>query len=99
MDVKKIPKVQAFNLTLSIFCVFYMFSSLLHCIFYNNIMAPFLELLTHFHYHQWKEDMEMQLHSKRLYRATMGIEVEPIHYVDKENYWNKLDEAYECLCL
>ena len=41
----------------------------------------------------------MQLHSKRLYRVAMDTEVEPIHYVDKEKYWNKLDEAYRCLCL
>ena len=29
----------------------------------------------------------------------MEIEKEPIHYVDKEKYWNRLDEAYGCLCL
>ena len=36
----------------------------------------------------------MQLRSKIIYRVTMDTEVEPIHYVDKEKYWNKLDEAY-----
>ena len=41
----------------------------------------------------------MQLHSKRLYKVMMDIEVEPIHYVDKEKYWNKLDEAYGFLFL
>ena len=41
----------------------------------------------------------MQLHSKRLYIVTMDTEVEPIYYVDKEKYWNRLDEAYVCLCL
>ena len=41
----------------------------------------------------------MQLHSKRLFKLTMEIEAEPIHYVDKEKYWNRLDEAYGCLCL
>ena len=29
----------------------------------------------------------------------METEAEPIHYVDKEKYWNRLDEAYGCLCL
>ena len=29
----------------------------------------------------------------------METEAEPIHYVDKEKYWNRLDEAYRCLCL
>ena len=41
----------------------------------------------------------MQICSKRLFRFTMNIEVELIHYVDKEKYWNKLDESYGCLCL
>ena len=62
-------------------------------------MAPPMEVLTPFNYHQWKEDMEMQLRSKRLFRLTMEVEKEPIHYVDKEKYWNRLDEAYRCLCL
>ena len=41
----------------------------------------------------------MQLHSKRLFRLTMEIEAEPVHYVEKEKYWNRLDEAYGFLCL
>ena len=36
----------------------------------------------------------MQLRSKRLFRLTMETKKEPIHYVDKEKYWNRLDEAY-----
>ena len=58
-----------------------------------------MDLLTPFNYHQWKEDMEMQLHSKILFRLTMETEKELIHYVDKEKYWNRIDEAYRCLCL
>ena len=58
-----------------------------------------MDLLTPFNYHQWKEDMEMQLCSKILFRLTMETEIEPTHYVDKEKYWNRLDEAYGCLCL
>ena len=54
-------------------------------------MAPPMDLLTPFNYHQWKEDMEMQIHSKRLYKLIMETEKEPIHYVDKEKYWNRLD--------
>ena len=41
----------------------------------------------------------MHLRSKRLFRLTMEIEKEPIHYVDKEKYWKRLDEAYGCLFL
>ena len=62
-------------------------------------MAPPMELLTPFNYHQLKEDMEIQLHSKSLFKLTMETKVDPIHYVDKEKYWNKLDEAYGFLCL
>ena len=29
----------------------------------------------------------------------MEIEAEPFHYVDKEKYWNRLDEAYGCVFL
>ena len=58
-----------------------------------------MDLLTPFNYHQWKEDMEMRLRSKRLFRLTMETEAKPVHYVDKEKYWNRLDEAYGCLCL
>ena len=58
-----------------------------------------MDLLTPFNYHQWKENMEMQLHSKRLFRLTMETKKEPIHYVDEEMYWNRLNEDYRCLCL
>ena len=58
-----------------------------------------MEFLSPFNYHQWKEDMEMQLHSRRLFRLTMEVDKEPINNVEKENYWNRLDEAYGCLCL
>ena len=58
-----------------------------------------MELLTPFSYHQWKEDIEKQLRSKRLFRLTMDTKAEPIHYVNKKKYWNRLDESYECLCL
>ena len=49
-------------------------------------MFPPMEILTPFNYHQWKEDMEMQLRSKILFKLTMEIEIEPTHYVDKEKY-------------
>ena len=29
----------------------------------------------------------------------MEMEVEPVYYVDKAKYWNKMDEAYGFLCL
>ena len=41
----------------------------------------------------------MQLRSKILFRLTMEEEAKRIHYVDKEKYFNRLDEAYGCLCL
>ena len=87
-------------------CIFYKHLSLLHCIRYNKSvsfiefeMAPPMEILTPFNYHQWKEDMEMQIRYKRLFKLTMETEVEEVHYVDKKKYWNMLDEAYGFLCL
>ena len=49
-------------------------------------MASYVDPLTPFNYHQWKEDMEIQLHSKGLYRVTMDIEIETNHVVDKARY-------------
>ena len=62
-------------------------------------MAPFVDPLTPFNYHQWKEDIEIQLRSKGLYRVTMDTEIDLNHVVDKERYWNKLNEAFGFLCL
>ena len=62
-------------------------------------MAHSVEPLTSFNYHQWKEDMESLLHSKKLYILTIELEVEPVLNYDKEKYWNRLDEAFGCLCL
>ena len=56
-------------------------------------------LLTPFNYHQWKEDIEISLHSKGLYRVTMGTEIEKNVVIEKEKYWNKLDEVYGFLWL
>ena len=62
-------------------------------------MAHSLDLLTSLNYHQWKEDMEIQLYSKGLYRVSMNIEIEADVAREKIKYWNKLDEAYGFLCL
>ena len=43
--------------------------------------------------------MESLLHTKKLYKLTKELEEEPILNHDKEKYWNRLDEAYGCLCL
>ena len=58
-----------------------------------------MDPLTPFNYHQWMGDTEIQLCSKGLYRVTMDSEIEPNHFVDKERYWNKMDEAFGFLSL
>ena len=58
-----------------------------------------MDPLTPLNYHQWKGDMEIQLHSKGLYRVTMDTKIEPNHVVDKARYCNKMDEALGLLCL
>ena len=62
-------------------------------------MAQSLDPLTSFNYHQWKEDMEIHLCSKGIYRLTMNIELEPNAAAEKIKYWNKLDEDYGFLFL
>ena len=62
-------------------------------------MASFVDPLTPFNYHQWKEDMEIELCAKGLYRVTMDTEIKPNHVVDKAKHWNKIDESYGFLWL
>ena len=58
-----------------------------------------MDILTYFNYHQWKDDMEIQLYSRGLYRVTMNTELEPNVAAEKIKYWNKMDEAYDFLFL
>ena len=41
----------------------------------------------------------MYLRAKSLFRLKMETKAEPVHYVHKEKYWNRIGEAYGCLCL
>ena len=43
--------------------------------------------------------MVIQLRFKGLYRVTMGTENEPNSVVEKAKYFNRLDEAFNMLCL
>ena len=43
--------------------------------------------------------MVIHLRSKGLYRITMGTENKPNSAVEKSKYFNRLDEAFEMLCL
>ena len=58
-----------------------------------------MDILNPCNYHQWKGDMEIQLHAKGIYRVTMDNEIEPNHDVDKSRHWNKMDEAFGFPCL
>ena len=49
-------------------------------------MANSVEPITPFNYHQWKEDMEVLLHTKKLFRLTEETEAMPILNHDKEKY-------------
>ena len=62
-------------------------------------MASFVEILTPFNFHQWKGDMEIQLHARGLYWVTMDTKEEPTHVIDKAIFFNKKDEAFIFLCL
>ena len=56
-------------------------------------------MLTPFNFFYWKAEMVIQLRAKGLYRVTMGTEVEPNFVVEKDKYFNRLDEAFGLLCL
>ena len=72
-----------------------------HCICYRSSvlltaskMDISVEPLTPFNYHRWMKDMEVLLHTKKLFRLTEEIEAVPVLNHDKEKYWNRLDEAH-----
>ena len=54
-------------------------------------MASSVDLLTSFNFHSWKGDMEIQLHSRGLYRVTMDTEEEPGSVIDKYRFFKKKD--------
>ena len=62
-------------------------------------MASSVDILTPFNFHQWKGDMEIQLHARGLYQVTMDVEEDPTHVIDKDIFLNKKDEAFCFLCL
>ena len=70
---------------------------------YSSSMEEEMEethiMLTPFNLFDWKVEMVLQLRAKRLYRVTMGTEVEPNSVVKKAKYFNWLYEAFGLLCL
>ena len=62
-------------------------------------MDSSVDLLTPFNLHSWKGDIEIQLHSRGLYRVTMDSEEDPGSIIDKSRFLNKKDEAFGFLCL
>ena len=56
-------------------------------------------ILTAFNFFEWKDEMEIFLRAKGLYRVTMEIEAEPNVATEKIKWHNRRDEAYGILCL
>ena len=55
--------------------------------------------LTPFNLFEWKEEMEILLREKGLYKVTMATEVESNAAAEKIKWHNRTDEAYCLLCL
>ena len=55
--------------------------------------------LTPFNLFEWKDEMEILLREKHLYRFTMAPEAEPNVATEKIKCHNRRDEAYGILCL
>ena len=56
-------------------------------------------ILTPFNLFEWKDDMEIFLIEKGIYRVTMATERDPNATVEKIKWHNRRDEAYGLLCL
>ena len=56
-------------------------------------------ILTPFNFFEWKEEMEILLIEKGIYRVNMVIESEPNAAAKKIKWHNRRDEAYGLLCL
>ena len=56
-------------------------------------------ILTPFKFFEWKEDMEILLREKGLYRVTMATKLDPNAGAKKIKWHNREDEAYGLLCL
>ena len=55
-------------------------------------------ILTPFNFFKWKDEMEILLREKGLYRVTMETEVDPNATADKVKWHNRRDDAYCLLC-
>ena len=51
-------------------------------------------ILTPFNFFEWKDEMEILLRVKGLYRVTMEIEPDPNATAEKIKWHNRRDEAY-----
>ena len=56
-------------------------------------------ILTPFNFFEWKDEMEILLRVKGIYRVTIEIEAEPNVATEKIKWLNRRDEAYGLLCL
>jgi len=56
-------------------------------------------ILTPLNYYEWKTQVVILLWSKGLFMNKMGIEIEPNFGVEKEKWFNRMDEAFGLLCL
>ena len=56
-------------------------------------------ILTPFKLFEWKEEMEILLRVKCLYRVTMATEAKPNSAAEKIKWHNRRDEVYGLLCL
>ena len=56
-------------------------------------------ILTPFNLFEWKDEMEILLREKGLYRVNMETKVEPNSAAEKIKWHNRRDEAYGLLCI
>ena len=56
-------------------------------------------ILTPFNLFEWKDEMEILLRAKGIYRVSMETDADPNAAAEKIKWHNRRDEAYCLLCL
>ena len=56
-------------------------------------------IFTPFNYYEWKQQVVILLRCKGLYKITLGIQVEKNSIVEKQLWFNRMDEAFGMICL
>jgi hypothetical protein len=55
-------------------------------------------ILTPYNFFAWKNNVDLHIRSKGLYRLTMATMIKPTSSIEKSKYLNRMDEACGTIC-